>query len=102
MIEHPDVDQRQCLAEPPRDQFIGLAGFGDPGGVIVRKDYGRGIPAQGLLDDFAGVHAGAIDRAAEQLVKGDQPMPVVEVQAAYLYMADATGLNTTAIRPYRL
>jgi hypothetical protein len=35
------------------------------------------------------VHPGAVDGAAEQLLEGEQPVAVVEVQAAYLYHGDA-------------
>ena len=28
MIEHPNIDQRQRLTQPARDEFIGLTGFG--------------------------------------------------------------------------
>jgi hypothetical protein len=30
------------------------------------------------------MHAGAVDGAAEQLIEGDQAMPIVQMQAAYL------------------
>jgi hypothetical protein len=42
------------------------------------------------------VHAGAVDGAAEQLVEGDQPVAVVEVQAAYLYLLDTKGQSLVA------
>jgi hypothetical protein len=35
------------------------------------------------------MHAGAVDRAAEQLLEAEQAMAVVEVQAAYRNLADA-------------
>jgi hypothetical protein len=34
------------------------------------------------------VHTGAVDRAAKKLFEGDQPVAVVEVQAAYLNPSD--------------
>jgi hypothetical protein len=34
VIQQPDVDQRQRLFDPLGDQFVRLAGLGDPGGVL--------------------------------------------------------------------
>jgi hypothetical protein len=34
MIEHADVDQLQCLAQAPRDEFIGVTGLGDAGRML--------------------------------------------------------------------
>jgi len=36
VIEHTDVHQLQRLAQAPRDELIGMAGFGDAGRVVVR------------------------------------------------------------------
>ncbi len=65
VIEHPDVYQRQCLAEPARDEFVGLTRLGDARRVVVRQDHRRGIAAQSLLDDFAWVHTGTVNGAAK-------------------------------------
>src|ERR1700687_2165913 len=40
-----------------------------------------------------GMPSGAVDGAAKHLLEGDEPVPIVEVQAAYLYPGD------TARRP---
>ena len=77
MIEHADIDQRQRIAQAVGDQFVGLAGFRDARGMIVREDHRRCIAAQRLLDDLAGMDARAIDRAAEQLNEGDEPVAIV-------------------------
>ena len=82
MIEQANVDQRQCFADPLGDEFIGLAGLGNPGRVIVRHDDRGGISLQRQLDDLPRMHARAVDGAAEQFLEGDQAVPVVEVQAA--------------------
>jgi hypothetical protein len=34
VVQHPHVHQRQSVAQPLRDEFIGMAGFGDPGRVL--------------------------------------------------------------------
>ncbi len=82
MIEHPDVHQRQRLAQPAGDELVRLAGLGNARGVVVSEDHRCGIAAERLLDDFARMHAGAVDGAAKQLVEGDQAVAVVQVQAA--------------------
>ena len=82
MVQEPDIDQVQGGFQPQRDALIGLAGFGDPGWMIVsQNDRGR-IDGKGLFDDLAGVDGRPVYRAAEQLVKSEDPMPVVEEQAA--------------------
>lgn len=43
VIEHADIDQRQRVLQPPRELAVGRARLHDAGGVIVRKDDGRGI-----------------------------------------------------------
>jgi len=48
----------------------------------VDQNYGGGIPGQCLAHHFSRMHAGPIDRAAEQLLEGDQVVTVVQVQAA--------------------
>jgi hypothetical protein len=44
------------------------------------EDYGHGAVGECLLDYFAGVNAGAIDRAAEELEVFDQSVLLVEQQ----------------------
>ena len=46
------------------------------------EDQRRGVVQQRLAQHFARMHAGAVDGAAEQLLERDQPVTVVEVQAA--------------------
>ena len=84
MIEHADVDQLQGFAQPSRDHFVGLTGLGDAGWMIMRQYDRGGIAGQRLLHYLARMHAGAVDGAAEQLIEGDQAMPIVQMQAAYL------------------
>jgi len=35
VVDHADVDQGERVPETGRDQFVGPARFGDPGGVVV-------------------------------------------------------------------
>ncbi len=48
----------------------------------MSDDQGGGVLLQGELHDLAGVHAGAIDRAAEELLELDQPVALVEIETA--------------------
>lgn len=82
MVEEPDIDQVEGGFQPQGDALIGLAGFRDPGWMIMSKnDRGR-IDGKGLFDNLAGVDGRSVYRAAEQRVKSQDLMPVVEKQAA--------------------
>ena len=50
--------------------------------MVVRDDYGRRVPLQRLFDDFAREHARAVDRAAKQFLEVDQPVAIVQIEAA--------------------
>jgi hypothetical protein len=52
------------------------------------EDHRRRVVQQYLSQHLARMHAGAVDRAAEQLLEGNEPMAVIEVQAAYLNPGD--------------
>jgi len=84
VIEHADVHQLQRLAQATRDELIGMAGFGDAGRVVVSEDDGGRVARQRLLDHLARMNTGAIDGAAKQFFERDEPMAVIQVQAAYL------------------
>jgi hypothetical protein len=79
VIENPDVDECQRILQARGDQLVGLAWFGDAARVVVREDDCGGVVLQGFLNDFARVDACAVDRAAEELLTGDEPVTVVEV-----------------------
>ena len=88
VIEHPDIHERQRFLQASRDELVRLAGLEHAGGVVVSEDQGCRVVQQGLPQDLAGVNARAIDGAAEELLEGNEPMAVVEVQAAYLNPRD--------------
>jgi len=50
--------------------------------VIMSKNDRGGIDGESFLDDLAGVNGCPVDGTAEQLVKAQDSMPVVEKQAA--------------------
>lgn len=60
VVEHADVHQRQRVAQPPRDQFIRLAGLGNSRRMVVREDQRGGIVLQRLPHDLPRVNAGAL------------------------------------------
>ena len=82
MVQQADIHQFQGRSDPLCDALISLAGLGHARWVIVSQDNRRGIHFQRLLHDFAGINAGAIDRAAEQLFEQDDPVPVIEVDTS--------------------
>ena len=79
VVEHAHVDQCEGLAQAPGDVLVGLAGLGHARGVVVGED-GRGrVVVQGAAHYLAGVHARAVDAAAEQLLVGEDAVAVVEL-----------------------
>ncbi len=82
VIEEADLDQGEGVAQPGRDDLVGLRRFGDPGGVVVGQDHGRRVAGEGLLDDLPGVDARPVDRAAEQFLAAGEPVAAVQEQAA--------------------
>ena len=95
VIEHAHVDQGEGLLQAPRDEFVRLARLEDPGGVVVGEHHRRGIVQKRLAQHFARVHAGAVDGAPEQFLERDQPVAVVQIQAAYLYLPDGARQGAT-------
>jgi hypothetical protein len=61
VIEHADIHQRERVAQSARDEFVGLAGLGDTGRMVVREDERGGVVLQGLRTDLARMNAGAVD-----------------------------------------
>jgi len=88
VIEHPHVHQCQRLLEAPGDELVRLARLENSRWMVMRENERRGIVRQSLAQHLPGMHPGTVDRAAEQLLEGDEPVAVVEEQAAYLYCTD--------------
>lgn len=82
VVEKPDIDQIEGRFQPSRDALIGLAGFRDARWMIVGKNDRCGIDSKGFLDDFPGIDRRSINRATEQLVKAQDPVAVIQKQAA--------------------
>ena len=80
MVQHPDVDQGQGVAQGLGEQVIGMRGLHRPRGVVVGQHHRAGAPLQGLLHDLSGVDAGLSERAAKHLRKTDQAMLRIQKQ----------------------
>ncbi len=82
VIQNADVDQSESIPEPLRDDLVRLARLEDAGRVVMRKDERRGVVEQRLAHDFPGMHDGAVEGAAEELLESDQAVPGIQVEAA--------------------
>ena len=98
VVEDPDVEQRQRIAQSPGDELVRLACLGDARRMVVREDHCGRIVRECLPHHFARVHARAVDRAAKEFVEGDQAMAVVEVQAAEHLVRPVAQLGDEELR----
>lgn len=78
MIEGPHLYDIEGFLDPRGDGLVRLTGFGIARRVVMAQDAGGGVVAQGGLDDFAGMDARAVDGAPKQLLKGQDPVFVVQ------------------------
>jgi hypothetical protein len=62
-------------------------GSATPEGLVMRQDHCGGIVPQCLLHDFARMDRCTVDRAAEQILAGDQRVAVVEVDQSTGWVA---------------
>jgi hypothetical protein len=84
VIEKPDIDERERLLHPPRDEFVRLARLGHARRMVVSHDHRRRVLLQRELHDFPGMHARPVDRPAEQLLELDEAMALIEINAALI------------------
>ena len=82
MIEHPYTDKLQRVAKLAGNVVVCSRRFGDPAGVIVRKDHRRRIVLQRRPPDFARVHARTVQRAAKHFFECEYAVAIVEEQAS--------------------
>ena len=66
--------------------------------MVVRKNKRRDIVRQSLAQHFPGMYPGTVDRAAEQLLEGDEAVAVVEEQAAEDFVGSIAQLRRRAGR----
>ena len=71
MIQHPNIHQAQRFLKPLGNAPVGIAGFRITTGVVMHQNDSSRVMLNGVLDHFAGVDAGGINRAPKQLIKGD-------------------------------
>jgi len=83
VIDDADVDEGERLFEASCDELVGLAGLRDAGrSVIVKEDHGGGVGLDDDARDFARIHRGAVDGAAEENLAADEAVAAIEEQEA--------------------
>ena len=88
VIEQPDVHQLECGFETPRDALVRVTRLGNAAGVVVGNDHRGGVDRERLLDDLARINRRAVNRAAEELIEAQHPVPVVQVEAAEHFVTE--------------
>ena len=78
VVQHAHVHQRQRRLQRLRQCFVRARGLHGPAGMVMGQHHCGGVVVQGLEDDFARVHAGLSQRAAEEFFQRDQPVLRVE------------------------
>src|SRR5262245_27716869 len=68
VIEHLDVDQRECLLESLSQNLVCTAGLGQARGMIVGKDYCSGVALESALHDFTWKNRSLCQRSVGQLL----------------------------------
>src|SRR5262245_13553348 len=66
MVEDLDVHERERALERIGEYLVGLAGLGDAGRVIMRKDHRGGVVPERAFHDLAGIDARLGERALEE------------------------------------
>jgi hypothetical protein len=56
VIQHSDIYQTQSIAQPTRDELVGMGRLCDSARVRVGQDHRGGVLLQGFLDDLAGMN----------------------------------------------
>jgi len=82
VIEYEDVHERQQVLEAAGDEVVRRARLEGTGRMVVCKDYRRRVMVERLPQHVPGMDLSAIDRAAEELLEGDEPAAAVEIEAA--------------------
>lgn len=90
MIKQSNVHQFEGRLQSAGDSLVSLTRLRDAGRVVMRQDHGGCIDRQRLLDHFSRVDAGPVNRATEQLLERDDPVPVVEIDAAEQLVFEAS------------
>ncbi|MOA16239.1 hypothetical protein D3C78_1364400 [compost metagenome] len=69
VVEHPDINELQCRLQTAGQHQVSMTGLTHARWMVMAKNQCRRIVCQGALDDFSGIDAGAVDRAAKQHFK---------------------------------
>ena len=81
VVEYADVNGFERDAQLARDGDVGMAGFGDSRGVVVRQDHRGGVVGQAAFHYFPRIDRGAVDGALEQFVEPQDVMLVGQEDA---------------------
>ena len=86
VIKDADIHQGQGVLEALGNAQVGLARFGDPGGMVMSENDGGGAEFEGAAHHFARVDAGAVDGAVEELLVPQHLVAVIEEEAGEDFM----------------
>lgn len=67
VVQHPDVEEAQCLLQALGDLAISFAWLRIAAWVVVEKNDGSSVQIQGALGDHPRVHLAAVDGAEEEM-----------------------------------
>jgi len=79
VIDDADIHKRESVSNFPGDELVGRTGLRHTARVIVRQDARRCISPKRFLHDLTGMDARTIDRASEEVLAVDHPVPAIEI-----------------------
>ena len=86
MVKQSQVACFQCFVERLCLGYIGFAGQGAAGRVVMDKDYCRGLFVESLPDDGPVVYDGAVQTSATDHLSTGHPVGIVQEQDPALFM----------------
>ena len=78
VIEDADINVSQRVLQSRRQHPIGRAALRAARGMVVAEDHRRGVPCQCPLQNDAGIHGRAVDRALKQALECQHAMLSVQ------------------------
>ncbi len=82
VVQHPDLHQGQGVLQAPCEYLIRPTGLSHAGRVVVGEDHGSCVEEEGRLDHLPGMDGTAVDGAPEQPAEVDDPVSLIQEQAA--------------------
>jgi hypothetical protein len=80
VIEDSHFDEREGLANAACHVLVGRARLGVSGRVVMIQDHPGGSVLEDRGDDLPDVDGGAVDRAAEEILHGDESMSIIQME----------------------